>query len=181
MSEDANVIWTIGHSTHPWPKFVQLLQDAKIELLADVRRFPASRRHPQFNGSLMEAALAKVAIGYRHFEDLGGRRSERLSASPNTAWQVEPFNAYADHTQSPEFLAALKALLHCSAEKRAAVMCAEAVPWQCHRRVLADVLIARGCAVRHIFPNGQIRPHALTEFAVLQGGGVIYPGGLLFR
>lgn len=180
MSEESKIIWTIGHSTHPWAKFVELLQSVDIELLADVRRFPASRRHPQFNGPAMEASLAELGIEYRHHESLGGRRRDRLPDSPNTAWRVEQFNAYADHTQSAEFQTAFKELLDLAAQKHTAVMCAEALPWQCHRRILADLLIAHGYEVRDVFPGGEIRPHALTEFAKVEDGAVTYPGGMLF-
>jgi uncharacterized protein (DUF488 family) len=169
-------IWTIGHSTHAWADFIALLQGAKIEALADVRRFPASRRHPQFSGPAMQAALAEVGIEYRHFEALGGRRHNSASGSPNTAWRVAAFNAYADHTATSEFQAALNGLKSLAEEKRTAVMCAEALPWQCHRRVLADVLIASGWEVFDIFPDGKIKPHALTEFARVQGEHVTYPG-----
>jgi uncharacterized protein (DUF488 family) len=169
-------IWTLGHSTHEWPAFVALLQGAKIEAIADVRRFPASRRHPQFNGAAMQMALADVDIAYHHFEALGGRRHRSAANSPNTAWRVEAFNAYADHTASPEFQAAVNELESLAKTKRSAIMCAEALPWQCHRRVLADVLIARGWEVFDIFPDGKVKPHALTEFARIEGERVTYPG-----
>jgi uncharacterized protein (DUF488 family) len=175
MPRAADNIWTIGHSTHAWPEFVALLQGASIEAIADVRRFPASRRHPQFNGATMQTALADVGIAYRHYEALGGRRQSHPPDSPNTAWRVAAFNAYADHTVSPEFQAALAELLNCAEEKRTAIMCAEAVPWQCHRRVLADVLIAREWNVLDIFPDGKSKPHVLTEFARIDGQQVTYP------
>jgi uncharacterized protein (DUF488 family) len=169
-------IWTLGHSTHPWPKFVALLQSAKIEALADVRRFPASRRHPQFNGAAMQATLTDAGIEYHHYEALGGRRHSSAADSPNTAWRVAAFNAYADHTASPEFQTAVAELIALAQERRTAIMCAEALPWQCHRRVLADVLIARGWSVFDIFPDGKVKPHALTEFARVTGERVTYPG-----
>jgi uncharacterized protein (DUF488 family) len=168
-------IWTIGHSTHDWPAFVALLQSAKIEAIADVRRFPASRRHPQFNGAAMQAALGDVGIEYRHWEALGGRRHSHAADSPNTAWRVAAFNAYADHTASAEFQAALAELTNFAEEHRTAIMCAEALPWQCHRRVLADVLIARGWNVLDIFPDGKVKPHALTDFARIVDEHVTYP------
>ena len=169
-------IWTIGHSTQAWPGFVALLQRVNIEALADVRRFPASRRHPQFNGPAMQTALADVGIAYRHFEALGGRRHSTAVGSPNTAWRVDAFNAYADHTASPEFQVAVNELESLASKKHTAIMCAEALPWQCHRRVLADVLIARGWEVFDIFPDGKVKPHALTEFARIEGERVTYPG-----
>ncbi len=176
MTSRQRQIWTIGHSTHAWPKFAALLQGVKIEAVADVRRFPASRRHPQFSGPAMLAALAEVGIAYHHFEALGGRRHSSAADSPNTAWRVAAFNAYADHTASGEFQTAVSELESLAAERRTAVMCAEALPWQCHRRVLADVLIARGWQVFDIFPGGKVQPHALTEFARVEGERVTYPG-----
>ena len=168
-------IWTIGHSTHAWPEFLARLQGAKIEALADVRRFPASRRHPQFNGAAMRTALAEAGIAYHHFEALGGRRHSATTDSPNTAWRVAAFNAYADHAASAEFQTTVNELETLAAEKHTAIMCAEALPWQCHRRVLADVLIARGWKVLDIFPDGKIKPHLLTEFARVEGEHVTYP------
>lgn len=176
MSRANQQIWTIGHSTHAWPAFVALLQGAQVEAIADVRRFPASRRHPQFNGAAMQMALADAGIAYQHFEALGGRRNRTAGDSPNTAWRVDAFNAYADHAATAEFQAALGELQSLAREKRTAILCAEALPWQCHRRVLADVLIARGWNVCDIFPGGKVKPHELTEFARVEGEQVTYPG-----
>jgi uncharacterized protein (DUF488 family) len=176
MSRTSLNIWTIGHSTHAWPEFVALLQLAGVEAIADVRRFPASRRHPQFNGDAMQAALADADIDYRHFEPLGGRRNRTTGDSPNTAWRVAAFNAYADHAATADFQTAVNDLETLARDKRTAIMCAEALPWQCHRRVLADVLIARGWEVFDIFPNGKVKPHELTEFARVDGERVTYPG-----
>src|SRR5262245_6625251 len=103
----SSVIWTIGHSTRPIDDFIAILSAANVKLLADVRRFPGSRRYPQFNQEALTQSLAEAGIKYQHFVELGGRRKERLADSPNTAWRVETFNAYADYMQSPEFLAAL--------------------------------------------------------------------------
>jgi uncharacterized protein (DUF488 family) len=179
MSGD-RILWTIGHSTHTAEVFTGLLREASIEVIADVRRFPMSRRHPQFNADALTATLQAAGIEYRHFAALGGRRSKRRDASPNTAWRVAAFNAYADHAHSGEFLAALADLIALAEICRTAVMCAEALPWQCHRRVLADFLIARGWTVRDIFPDGKIKPHPLTEFAKVAGDSVTYPGQTLF-
>src|SRR5262245_39313690 len=135
------VIWTLGHSTRPIDELLKLLAAAEIELLADVRRFPGSRRHPQFNQDALAASLADAGIEYRHFVDLGGRRSMRLPDSPNTAWRVEQFNAYADYMQSPEFVAALDEQMTVAQEKATAIMCSEALPHTCHPRLISDALV----------------------------------------
>lgn len=173
-------IWTIGHSNHPLEEFLALLRGQAIELLADVRRFPASRAHPQFNGENLAASLAAESIGYQHFPALGGRRKDRLPDSPNTAWRVEAFNAYADHTQSAEFQAAWNELRALAQRQRSAFMCAEALPWQCHRRIIADLFVAEGWEVVDIMPSGKPRPHELPEFASVADGRVTYPGQTLF-
>jgi uncharacterized protein (DUF488 family) len=173
-------VWTIGHSNHPIDKFLAMLAGHAIELVADVRRFPASRAHPQFGGQRLAESLASQGIGYRHFPELGGRRTERLAQSPNTAWRVEAFNAYADHMQSAEFLQAWESLTALAAERRIALMCAEALPWQCHRRILADALVAGGWTVLDILPDGKTRPHEPPPFAKVHEGHVTYPGEVLF-
>lgn len=173
-------IWTVGHSNQSSDGFLDLLSSQAITLLADVRRFPGSKRHPQFGQENLKANLAKAGIGYRHFPDLGGRRNERLPDSPNTAWRVESFNAYADYMQSPEFQRALAELIALAQNQNTAIMCAEALPWRCHRRLIADALIAQGFRVFDIFSARQTKEHALTEFAQIQEGQVTYPGGTLF-
>lgn len=178
--ELARVIWTVGHSTRPINTFLEVLATADIELLADVRRYPGSRRHPQFNQEALSASLSDAGIEYRHFVDLGGRRTKRAPDSPNTAWRVEAFNAYADHAQSPEFIASLNDLLELAATKRTAIMCSEALPQQCHRRIISDVLLARGWAVRHLLSPKRIEDHQLTPFACLDGAKVSYPAESLF-
>ena len=173
-------LWTVGHSTHPIDTFLEILQSAEIELLADVRRFPGSRRHPQFNQDAFAALLAATGIAYQHFVDLGGRRSERLTDSPNTAWRVEQFNAYADHMQSGEFLAALNELMTAARGSHTAIMCSEALPQSCHRRLIADALVARGWRVRHLLSSKRIEDHQLTPFAHIEGTVVTYPSAQLF-
>ena len=169
-------IWTIGHSNRPAAQFIELLTAHAVGLVADVRRFPGSRRHPQFGRDALENSLREAGIGYRHFPELGGRRGGRLPDSPNTAWRVEAFNAYADHMQSDEFRAALDELAAEAERRPTAIMCAEALPWQCHRRLIADALIARGWTVLDIMGSGPPRPHAFTEFGKVRDGTVIYPG-----
>lgn len=174
------VIWTAGHSTRPLAEFLKLVQAAEIRLLADVRRFPGSRRHPHFGQAPLAAALQGAGITYRHFEALGGRRSQRLSDSPNTAWRVESFNAYADYMQSAEFLAALDELTNTAEATPTAVMCSEALPQKCHRRLIADALVVRGWRVRHLLSPTRIEDHVLTPFARVDGLKITYPDATLF-
>ena len=173
-------LWTIGHSTHPLEKFIELLQANEIEALADVRRFPGSRRYPQFNQEALAASLSDAGIEYRHFVDLGGRRTERLANSPNTGWRVESFNAYADYMQSGEFLAALDSLMAAARDKSTAIMCSEALPQKCHRRLIADALTSRGWEVRHLLSPKRIDDHQLTAFARVSGTQLTYPAETLF-
>lgn len=180
IGDAERIVWTVGHSTRLIEAFLEVLAAGNIELLADVRRYPGSRRYPQFNQEALAASLTAAGIEYRHFVDLGGRRSERLPESPNTAWRVAAFNAYADHAQSPEFLAALDQLLSLAARKHTAIMCSEALPQQCHRRIIADVLIARRWMVRHLLSPQRIEDHQRTPFARVAGASVTYPGGSLF-
>lgn len=168
-------IWTIGHSNRDLDAFLDLLRSEAIECLADVRRFPGSRKHPQFAGEALEAALAGAGIAYRHFAGLGGRRGKPAPGSPNVGWRVASFNAYADHMESPEFRDDLAALVATAEVHRAALMCSEAVPWRCHRRLIADALLIRGWGVRDILGPRQVRDHALTPFARVVDGRLIYP------
>jgi uncharacterized protein (DUF488 family) len=135
------VIFTVGHSTRAQEELTAILKEAGVALLVDVRRFPGSRRHPQFGKERLRAALAAEGIGYRHEPDLGGRREPRAD-SPNTAWRAAAFRGYADHMASPEFQSALERLV-ARPDVPAAVMCAEALPANCHRQLIADALVAR--------------------------------------
>ena len=168
-------IYTIGHSIHPAPTFLGLLRTHGIERLADVRLFPGSRRYPHFSRDALAATLADAGIVYRHFPDLGGRRRP-VPDSINTAWRVEAFRGYADHMGTPAFRAAIEALLAFAKGARTTVMCAEAVWWQCHRRLLADSLLVRGVPVLHILSTVPPKPHEFSEFAREADGAVIYPG-----
>ena len=167
-------ILTVGHSTHEAKAFVELLRGAGAEALADVRRYPGSRRMPWFNEGALRATLTEAGIGYLHLEELGGRRPA-LERSPNGGWRVGQFQGYADHMDSEEFAAGLDRLLGLARERRTAVMCAEAQWWRCHRRLLADALTVRGWTVLHLDSRGATEPHALTDFAVAQGERLIYP------
>lgn len=178
---DQPVLWTAGHSIRPIKDFLALLAVAEIELLADVRRFPGSRRHPQFNQEALAASMADAGIEYRHLPGLGGRRTKRLPSSPNAAWRVESFNAYADHVQSTEFAEALAELIALAQEKRTVVVCSEALPHKCHRRIISDVLVARGWQVRHLLSPQRIEEHHMTPFAKVTGRSVTYPQASLFE
>ena len=167
-------IWTIGHSTRSAEDFLVLLDAHGIEQIADIRTVPKSARHPQFNSRELDALLAAHGRVYRHFPALGGLRKPRRD-SINTAWRHPSFRGYADHMQTGEFRDAVTALL-AFASRPTAVMCAEAVWWQCHRRLLADALVARNVTVRHILGAGEAKVHELNEFARVADGSVSYPG-----
>jgi uncharacterized protein (DUF488 family) len=166
-------IHTIGHSTRAIPDFIALLRREGVRHVADVRTFPGSRRHPQFGREALAAALAEAGIAYSHHPALGGRRRPRPD-SPNGAWRNEGFRGYADHMASEEFHEALDALVALASHEPVAIMCAEAVPWRCHRNLIADALVVRGVEVRHIL-DARSDPHRLTRFAVVRHGRVEYP------
>jgi len=173
----AGPVFTLGHSTRSAAELIALFAGAGVERLVDVRRFPGSRRHPQFGREALAIALSEAGIEYRHAADLGGRRQPRPD-SPNTAWRVAAFRGYADYMDSPEFRAALDRLVAWSAERPTAVLCAEAVPWRCHRRLIADALVARGIDVVHLLAPGRSEHHALHPDArVLPDHRLVYPAG----
>jgi uncharacterized protein (DUF488 family) len=172
-------IWTIGHSTRSADEFLELLRTNTIEGLADVRTIPNSRRHPHFGSDALAARLKADGIEYRHFAALGGLRKPRTD-SPNGAWRNESFRGYADHMMTPAFAAGIDELLAFGARRHVAVMCAEAVWWQCHRMLLSDALVARGVDVQHIMSlrgKSSVQPHRLTPFAKIRDEGQVwYPG-----
>ena len=139
-----------------------------------MRRFPGSRRSPHFGAQELERSLAEIGVDYLHMEALGGRRQPRAD-SPNEGWRMGQFRGYADHMRSAQFRDALERLIALAAERRVAVMCAEADWRRCHRRLLSDALVAEGHEVVHLGPRGQCEPHALTPFAVVENGGLSYP------
>jgi len=166
-------IWTIGHSNRPLDDFLGLLQSNKITGLADVRRFPGSRRYPHFNREELAQSLADVGIEYRHLAELGGRR--RASAdSPNTVWRNEAFRGYADYMMTPGFEVAVCDLLKLAENKRTAIMCAEVLWWQCHRALISDYLKAQDHRVFHILGPNKVEEHPFTSAAQIVGGKLSY-------
>lgn len=167
-------VLAIGHSTRPAEELVELLSAAGVATLADVRTIPRSRANPQFEGPTLARTLARAGIGYVHLPALGGLRRPR-PGSGNAGWRNASFRGYADHMLTPEFEEGLCQLRALAREGPVAVMCAEAVPWRCHRSLLADALLARGVVVEHITGRGRTRPHRLTPFARIEGRKVTYP------
>ena len=169
------VIYTIGHSVHSADAFLELLTTHGIRQLADVRTVPASRRHPHFGKHRLHALLTEHGIDYRHFPGLGGLRKPRQD-SVNSGWRHPGFRGYADYMQTPDFEQAIQSLEEFATVAPTTVMCAEAVWWQCHRRLLADALLVRGVSVQHILSAAVPKPHELSDFAKEHEGRVIYPG-----
>jgi uncharacterized protein (DUF488 family) len=169
---------TIGHSNRPLEELIGMLQAHGVDLLVDVRTVPKSRYNPQFNMDSLPAPLRAAGIEYLHMPGLGGLRRARKD-SINTGWRNDSFRGYADYMQTPEFDAALAELLRVSDGRQAAVMCAEAVPWRCHRSMIADALTARGVAVEHIMSASKRSPHKTTGFARVEGSRVTYPAETL--
>ncbi|HRO63978.1 DUF488 domain-containing protein [Thermomonas sp.] len=175
MAEPLHILWTIGHSTRPWPDFVALLREVDIEVLVDVRRFAGSRHNPQYSRDVLPAALTVAGIGYRALPALGGRRRP-AAGSVNLGWRVEAFRAYADHLASAEYRQGRAELMALAQEKRACVMCAEAVWWRCHRRLIADDFTVRGWTVEHLMGPGKHMRHTLQPGALLVDDVLRYPG-----
>jgi len=171
----AFAISTIGHSTHPIEEFIEILKAHQIRQLIDVRIIPRSRHNPQFNRENLPGSLSAAGIGYQHMPGLGGLRRARPD-SINTGWRNASFRGFADYMQTPEFQSSLQNLIGVAREQPSAIMCAEAVPWRCHRSLIADALVARGISVREILSATNARPHSLTPFAKVSGSEVIYPG-----
>jgi uncharacterized protein (DUF488 family) len=164
MMQGAGRLWTIGHSTREWEVFTGMLHEAGIEALVDVRRFAGSRRNPQYSPSAMGPALDGDGIEYVAMPEFGGRRSPRPD-SPNGAWRVAAFRGYADYMATAEFALAREHLMRQARERRCAAMCAEAVWWRCHRRLIADDFTARGWEVLHLLAPGKAQPHPLNADA----------------
>ncbi|HTT05856.1 MAG TPA: DUF488 domain-containing protein [Steroidobacteraceae bacterium] len=170
----AGTIFTLGHSTLPIEQFVALLQAYGIEQLADIRTVPRSRHNPQFNADALAHSLHAAHIAYESMPELGGLRRP-LRDSPNAGWRNTSFRGYADYMQTVEFQNAVDALVRMGRAKRSAIMCAESVPWRCHRSLVADALEVRGVAVVEIMTQSNYRMHALTPFAHVDGLTITYP------
>ena len=173
MEPASPVVWTVGHSTRGAEEFVDLLQGFGITLLADVRRFPGSRRYPHFGSEALASTLRAGGIDYRHLPELGARRPPQAD-SPNGVWRNLAFRGYADHMASAEYRAAFDALCERARAQRTAVMCAERLWWQCHRSMLADDLVLHGWEVVHILEAGKSSPHAFREPARLVDDAPVY-------
>jgi uncharacterized protein (DUF488 family) len=173
----ATPIFTIGHSTRSIPEFVDVLRSGPADFVVDVRTVPKSRRNPQYNEDALPDELASYQVGYARIAALGGLRGKSLDipAQVNAYWQNQSFHNYADYALSAEFSAALDELDALSLERRCAIMCAEAVWWRCHRRIIADYLLKRGRDVRHLMGNGRATPARLTPGAEMADGKLVYP------
>jgi len=167
-------VFTLGHSTLPIERFIALLRTYGVERLTDIRTLPRSRHNPQFNDSTLERSLAAEQIEYVHMAGLGGLRHPRKD-SRNTGWRNVGFRGYADYMQTAAFSSALETLVTLSRQKRVAIMCAEAVPWRCHRSLVADALSVRGVPVIEILSETNYREHKLTPFAQVDGTHITYP------
>jgi uncharacterized protein (DUF488 family) len=167
-------IWTIGHSTRPIEQFVGLLKAHAIQRLADVRTVPRSRHNPQFNTETLATSLRQAGVEYHHLPQLGGLRKAQHD-SINTAWRNASFRGYADYMQTDEFRKALDDLIAQAQESPTAIMCAEAVPWRCHRSLIGDALVSVGWTVLDIMTEKRADPHVLTSFARVSGRQVTYP------
>jgi len=168
-------VFTIGHSTRPIGAFIELLVAHGVQHLIDVRKIPQSGHNPQFGREQLSASLEEAGIHYTHMPGLGGLRRARKD-STNTAWRNASFRGYADYMQTREFEENVERCVDLAKEERTALMCAESVPWRCHRSLIADALVARGIDVREITSTTDARPHALTPWARVEGTTVTYPG-----
>jgi uncharacterized protein (DUF488 family) len=167
-------IWTIGHSTKPIDEFLGLLKSHGITRLVDVRTVPRSRRNPQFETRALARHLKSANVAYVHQPELGGLRKPKKD-STNTGWRNTSFRGYADYMQTEAFRTALQALMEGARNAPTAIMCAEAVPWRCHRSLIADALVGRGWSVRHIMTKTKADQHRMTSFAVVEQDRITYP------
>jgi uncharacterized protein (DUF488 family) len=170
----SRIVLTIGHSTRPLDEFIALLKAHAVALVVDVRTIPRSRHNPQFNEDSLPDSLKKAGIGYVHRPGLGGLRHAKHN-SMNTGWRNASFRGYADYMQTPEFEKQIEELIQLAKEHRIALMCAEAVPWRCHRSLIGDALTVRGIRTEDIMSLKQRRLHTLTPFALVRGSTIMYP------
>ena len=168
------LVLTVGHSTHTITEFIHWLQAHEVISVVDVRTVPRSRHSPQFDKSSLPQSLTKAGLRYVHMPGLGGLRRP-MADSPNTGWRNKSFQGYADYMQTPEFGQSLGELISMASQERVALMCAEAVPWRCHRSLIADALLVRGIRTEDIMSATQRRIHSLTPFAKVQGIAISYP------
>lgn len=168
-----SAIWTAGHSNHPIERFLAILAGHRVERVIDVRRFPVSRKWPQFDAENLTKSLPAAGIDYAGMPELGGRRRPRPD-SPHVAWRVDAFRGYADFMDTEEFARSLEKAIGLARERPAALMCAEALPWRCHRSLLADAFLAHGWRVLEILSEREARPRNLPDFARLDGVRVVY-------
>lgn len=176
MTSQGTDVLTVGHSNRTAEELIEMLVAHGASVVVDVRKMPGSRRNPQFGGEAISASLADSGIGYLHLPGLGGLRTP-LPDSPNAAWRNRSFQGYADHMGTSEFGEALGEVMSLSATGRPCLMCAEAVPWRCHRRLIADALLGKDLSAWHILSRNRLQPHTLTPWARidLETGGVTYP------
>lgn len=174
MQARQSTIWTIGHSTRPIDEFIRLLRAHQIDRLVDVRTVPRSRFNPQFNMDTLTQSLRDAGLQYHHSSELGGLR-KATKDSINDGWRNASFRGYADYMQTAEFWGAFEELMADSRLQQTAIMCAEAVPWRCHRSLIADALVSRGWDTRHIMSLEKATSHVLTPFARLEKGTLTYP------
>ena len=167
-------VCTVGHSTHPIEEFLEILHAHEVKEIVDVRTVPKSRTNPQFGSDALRASLTADGIAYRHLPSLGGLRRPRKD-SPNDGWRNESFRGYADHMQTEDFARGIDELLDAAAAHRVAVMCAEAVPWRCHRSLIGDAVLVRGVRVLDLMDARTAKPHELTRFARVDGTHIVYP------
>jgi uncharacterized protein (DUF488 family) len=171
---NTELVCTIGHSNRPIEEFMDLLRQNDIECVLDIRTVPKSRHNPQYGQDVLPATLAAAGIAYRHLAGLGGLRHPRKD-SPNGGWRNTSFRGYADYMQTPEFAENVEAVIELARTTRCVLMCAESVPWRCHRSMVADALTVRDVPVEHIIGKQKRRPHALTPFARVEGTRITYP------
>jgi uncharacterized protein (DUF488 family) len=167
-------VFTVGHSTHPFEEFADMLTEYRVDLVADVRTVPKSRHNPQFAADALRESLPERAISYRHLPSLGGLRRPAKN-SINTGWNNASFRGYADYMQTAQFADGLAELIELTTEATVAVMCAEAVPWRCHRSLIGDALLVRNFDVDDIMSASSVRPHKLTRFAQVDRLSLTYP------
>lgn len=174
-AKESLTVFTIGHSTRPIGEFVETLRSHGIRQIVDIRTIPKSRHTPQFNGDSLTASLDAAGIGYVHLQELGGLRRAKPD-SINLAWRNASFRGFADYMQTPEFAGALDRAIQLAVDRPTALMCAEAVPWRCHRSLVADALVVRGIRVLEIVSAASPKEHTLTPFACVSGTQITYPG-----